>query len=171
MRSKLHLLFREVALGALNGLGFGLLAELSMRGIYTYEKALAGPSGFHQDMEILMSPYPWAWWYFPLLSVVFTSIATLFVCWFWRSRIKSVTWRWQLVGFLAVVEFYLMMLAWDLWNAHSSGFKSIDWQFAYSIKPFPWIILIPALFAYDFLFGWAAKRFGLDNGRDDFRAK
>jgi hypothetical protein len=163
MCSKSHLLFREIALGALNGLGFGVLAELSVRGLYTYEKALAAQHPLGPDWDILMSPYPWAWWYPPLLSVVFTSIATLFVCWFWRSRIKSLTLRWPLVGFLAVFEFYLMTLAWDFWNA--SSVKYNYWEFAYSTKLFPWIILVPALLAYNFLFGWATKKLRIGQRR------
>jgi hypothetical protein len=159
MCSKLHLFFRELWLGWINGLGFGVLAELAMRLLFAYDEVVAQRT-LDPNTRILMSPYPWAWWYLPLLSLVLTSIATLLVYAFWRSHIKSVTWRWQLVGFLAVLELYVLTLARDLWNANFSELKSYYWQFAYSIKLLPWIILIPTLLAYNFLFGWATKQLG-----------
>jgi hypothetical protein len=154
--------FRELRLGAINGLGFGVLAELSARGIFTFQRNLVEqqhPLG--PDWHILRNPYPWEWWYLPLLFLALTSIATVLI--YARSKIKSVTWRWQLIGFLALIELYVGTLAWDLWNA--SRVKYNYWEFAYSTTLLPWITLIPALIVYNFLFGWATKKLRIGQRR------
>jgi len=154
-------LTRTVGLGVINGLSFGILAEVVMSLLYEYEIGLGGRTDPATTID--MAPYPWAWWYLPLISTLLVTTATFVVHCFLGRRIKSPFWFWEAVGLFSVAGLYLLTLSVDWWNARSSSLKADYWQFAPSLKLAPWILLVPALLVFNLLFAWIANQIKTKN--------
>lgn len=145
-------------IGALNGLVLGVLAEILLRAIYYYEGVRAGPV---RTPEIIVDriPYPFNWWYLPVLSLILVTVASVIGHRYLFPRLKPRVLRWPVIGLVAVAELYLFTLALDWWNAAHSAVPY--WDYASSTNLFPWVLLIPAVILFNLLFGWLMTRFSL----------
>ncbi|MCA1592530.1 MAG: hypothetical protein LC754_07750 [Acidobacteria bacterium] len=106
-----------IILGAINGILFGMLLELIFRSIFLYEKYVQRQSPISPGLHIDMAPYPFSWWYLPVLFLVLVTLASLLVHRYLSSHIKSRIWLWQVIGFAAVLEccLYAAILSWYHW--------------------------------------------------------
>jgi len=154
-------------LGAINGLALGVVAELLMRTIYAYERSRGGPAA-GSEIIIDRMPYPFSWWYLPLLSLVLVTVASVIVHRYLLPHLRSQISRWPAIGALAIFELYLITLALDWWNASHSISREDYWQFAYSTKLFPWVLLIPGVIIFNLLFGWLIKTFSISRRLKSF---
>jgi len=103
------------------------------------------------------APYPFSWWYLPLLSALLVTVASVIVHRYLVPRLNLQISRWPAIGALAVFELYLITLAIDWWNASHSISREDYWQLAYSTKLFPWVLLFPSVIIFNLLFGWLIK--------------
>ena len=92
-----------VELGAVNGVLLGSVFELALRSTYLLEKHLQERTPLPPDLHIQISPYPFAWWYLPFLSLVLVTLAGLSVRRYLAPNITSPFLLWQLIGGLAVL--------------------------------------------------------------------
>lgn len=143
--------------GAIYGLTFGALAEISLRLIYTLERHTQEAASFPPDVHIQMTSYPFQWWYVPLLSFTLLLPARVLTCRYLSRYITPPIWRWQATGFVGVFVFYLLTLISDLWNARLSIMGADYWQFAGSMNPGLWVALTLGISAYSFAYGSIRK--------------
>jgi hypothetical protein len=147
-----HFLWHACKLGALNAILFGIITDLVLRMVYNYERTSLISLRTEVNLNIDLSPYPFQWWYLPLMSVALIIPATILVYRYLLSHLNSYLWLWQAVGIAAVFECYLLTLTMDWWNAHFSEMGADYWAVAYSIKPVPWIFILPAVSVFNLLF-------------------
>ena len=146
-------------MGAFNGLALGVTAELVMRALYQYELSDAERTPADSQIVIDTIPYPFSWWYLPVLSFALVTIASVIAHRFLRPHVKSQIFLWPAIGALAVLELYLITAAIDWWNATNSPLQADYWQFAHSNKLFPWLLLVPGILVFNLLFGWLLRLF------------
>ena len=108
--------WNALELGAVCGLLFGILSEIIFRSIFLYEGYVHPPIK-SAEFSIDMAPYPFSWWYLPLLWLILVALASYFVHRYLARHIKSSIWLWQVVGIVAVLEgcsfsFILVVYGW-----------------------------------------------------------
>jgi hypothetical protein len=107
----------RIKLGAINGILFGTLLELTFRSIFFYERHVQERMPISPGLNIDMAPYPFNWWYLPILFLILVTLASFLMHWYLSERIKSHLWLWQIIGFVAVLEccLYAAILNWYHW--------------------------------------------------------
>lgn len=107
----------RIKLGAINGILFGTLLELICRSIFFYERYVQERTPLSPGLNIDMAPYPFSWWYLPILFLVLVTMASFIVHRYLSARIKSHIWLWQVIGVVAVLECFLFaaILNWYHW--------------------------------------------------------
>ena len=92
-----------VELGAINGLLLGSLFELALRSIYLLERHSQERTPLPPDVHIQTSPYPFAWWYPPLLSLVLVTLSSFLASRYLARRVTSPVLLWQVIGVLTML--------------------------------------------------------------------
>ncbi len=158
IRNKSHKL-KVIALGAINGLVFGTLLETILRSLFLYEKFLRNkkPSG---NFSISYLPYPFNWWFLPLMFFVAATFATFIVHRYFARFTKSNIWFWQIVGVGAVFgcAVYLTLSIFRFWY-----FSEYDFPIVESLKEdlksdlFSLLVVLPFVAAFNLLFALVLK--------------
>ena len=152
---------KVIALGAINGILFGTMLETVLRSLFLYEKYLRDkrPSG---GFSISYSPYPFSWWYLPLLSFVFVTLATFIVHRYFSQYIKFSIWFWQTVGVVALLECAVYLILRSLYY-HYLYFSEYDFLPIESLITgiesdlFMLLIASPIIAAFNLLFALVLK--------------
>lgn len=153
--SKSHKL-KVIALGAINGILFGVSMETVLRSLFLYEKYLRGKEPLSPNLHISYLPYPFNWWFLPLLSFVFVTLATFIVHRYFAQYIKSSIWFWQVVGVVAVLGLVVYSIPHSLYTWCFSIFdfsesyysmEAIQQDLPILLIAFPSIALFNLLFA------------------------
>ena len=157
--SKSHKL-KVIALGAINGILFGILMETVLRSLFLYEKYLRDKKPPLSNLNISYLPYPFNWWFLPLLSVVFVTLATFIVHRYFAQYIKSSIWFWQVVGIVAVLGLVVYSIPYSLYNWCFSKFSFPESY--YSIEAMQqdlpiFLVAFPSIAVFNLLFALVLK--------------
>lgn len=147
-----QLFWSAVKSGTINGLVAGAVIELSLRFVHVYQNWLYERTPLPDEMQIQMSPYPFRWWYLPLLSFVLVVPMSLLVQHFMSHHIKSPILLWQIIGLGSVLTLYLSILISDVWNAHFSIMGADYWLFAWSLNLMGWLSLVISVAVFNLLY-------------------
>lgn len=148
-----HVLRSVIKSGAIYGLTFGTLIEISLRLIYALERRMQEGVPLPSDTHIQIASYPFHWWYLPLISFTLLLPASILVHRYLGHYPTSPVWLWQATGFVGVFAFYLSTLINDSLNAQFSTMGEDYWQFAWSMKPELWLVLILSTSVYSLVYG------------------
>ncbi len=157
--SKSHKL-KVVALGAINGILFGTLVETVLRSLFLYEKYLRDKRPVSSNIHFSYLPYPFSWWYLPLLSFVFVTFATFVVHRYFAQHIKSSIWFWQVVGFVAVSGLVVYSIPHSLYNWCFSQFDFTKAYYSMEALQKDLLILLiafPSIAIFNLLFALVLK--------------
>ena len=147
--------WRIIKLGAINGILFGTLLELTLRARYSYGMYVFNQTPLPPDMHIQIAPYPFKWWYLPLLSLVLVTLASFLVNRYLAKYLKSSIWLWQVIGFVAVLEacVYSAITIWYQWYYSRFDFLGMDYLL-HAIKSEQSICLrvLPVVLAFNLIF-------------------
>jgi hypothetical protein len=144
------------ALGAINGILFGILSEVIWRIGFHIETYLRSREPLSSDFSICHLGYPFSWWYLPLLSFITVTSATFLVHHFAAIYVKSIIWFWQTVGIMTVLIFVLFSAMYAFYNWYLEGFEfnqlyslilGVKSDFFFVFAAFPIIAIFNLLFA------------------------
>ncbi len=116
--------WKAIELGSLCGLLFGLLSEAILHSLFFYD-SYAHPITSPDNLNIDLTPYPFNWWYLPLLWLVLVALASYFAHWCFAGYIKSSIWLWQIIGLTAV---FVGCLASFIIGSYSWYLRYPDWE-------------------------------------------
>lgn len=120
------LYWNAIRLGAINGITFGVFFEITLRSIFLYESYIQKQTSISSDMHIHTTSYPFSWWFLPILSLVFITLASFLANQYLAHRIKSIFWLWQIIGFIAVLECYLYGAIMSCWEWYRFDFVYVE---------------------------------------------
>lgn len=146
-------------IGAVNGLILGTLVEIALRLLYSLDGYLQDQTPLPYGMSISYAPYPFRWWWFPLIGVIMFAPAATVTQWLFFGH----TTRYQgavIAGCIVIGEFYLFNLVWDLWLVMTSDMGTDYWRYALSNKPRLWVVLIPFVLMFSLLSETVKVRLG-----------
>ncbi len=109
-----------IALGAINGILFGVLLEIVLRSAFLVETYLRTRKPAPVGVTICYFGY---WWYLPLLSFVTVTSATFIVHHFAAKYIKSTIWFWQILSVVIVLVFATFTIIYAFYNWYLESFE------------------------------------------------
>ena len=127
-REKLHKIPVPV-LGSINGLLVGIFSEIVFRSVFLLEKNYLRPQAPSGGFQIQYSPYPFNWWFLPIVLFVTVTLATIIVHYSLSRFTKSPIWFWQIVSIVTVpivLAIYLAIYVFYLWEFIISGISELD---------------------------------------------
>jgi hypothetical protein len=148
-----------IALGAINGILFGVVLEVVLRSMFlvaTYLRSSQSPS---VGITICHLGYPFRWWYFPLLSFITVTSATFIVHHFAAKYIKSTIWFWQIVSVVTIFVFATFEIIYAFYNWYLESFEFEElYSLMFGLKS-KLIIAYPIIAIFNLLFALLLKRF------------
>lgn len=151
-----------IALGAINGILFGVLSDITWRLGFFVETYLRSRPPPPVGITICYSGYPFRWWYLPLLSFIAVTSATFIVHHCAAKYIKSSIWFWQIVGVVIVFAFATFSIIYVLYYGEFTEFGLTE---LYSVMSdvkrdfFVLFIAYPIIVIFNLLFALILKRF------------
>lgn len=157
---KLHKI-SVVTLGAINGILLGILSEIVLRSAFLLEVFLRSREPLSPEISIDFLPYPFSWWYLPLLSLTSVTLATFIVHRFLIVYIKSSVWFWQMVGIVTIFICAIYSTIFFFYNWSISNFEFVELDSVVSaLRGDLFILFVMFLIgaAYNLLFAFVLKR-------------
>lgn len=146
---------RALELGALNGIIFGSLFEVTYRSLFLWETYRLKQTPAPEGLSIDLSPYPFRWWYLPVLSLVLVSLASLLVHRLLSRSIESTIWRWQIIGVVAVLGCFVYVCGMDglRWYAEFT-YLGAGYLLDVVAGELRWLsFVLPLVLGYNLIFG------------------
>jgi 4-amino-4-deoxy-L-arabinose transferase-like glycosyltransferase len=155
--------WKVLELGARNGIMFGALFEVTYRTIYQWnnsqpERLIPG----EPRLIIDLAPYPFRWWYLPLLSTVSVPLASLLVHRLLSRRTKSTILLWQLIGLVALLGVAIYGCSNIVYGLYMHSHLEMDyffWEAGLGLRLLLFPVL-PLVMAYNLIFAVALDRGG-----------
>jgi hypothetical protein len=149
--------FYAAVAGLLNGIAFGMVADISLRLLYAFAR---NPSDlwitFNQSY-IDKTFYPFHWAFLPTVAgflFVGSSMITRRLVGHWFSPLLLS----MCIGIVSVSEFFLVNFVWDFWEVMTSDMGLDYCRYGLSNKPTLWLILVPSVLIFQILFAWIQNR-------------
>jgi hypothetical protein len=150
-------------IGVINGIIFGVILEVFLRLAFIFETYAREP--LSAGINISYLPYPFSWWFLPLLSLATVSVSTAAVYTFLDKGIKSVVWFWQTVGIATVifnVAFSIIFIFSHWWFESRFDGATIETTIRAVKEDLSILILaFPLLQSYNLIFALVLKHFKL----------